>query len=183
MRFMIYSSRLDYELNRISFSIYSSTLLYFLFQIIPAIDLKVDWTLQLVKMISLCLLIKVGMTIAIAVLASLIRKYTDRQAQNLKGWILRMVVGMSENFDFIAGINGGIPLVFIGVSYLTQNPLILLPALIVILYAFALVDKYRIIKLCKPLAVKSPKYMLSSFKAFQCTLIFSLMGGSFVWLR
>ena len=180
---MIYPSSLESDLTRINFNIYLSILLYFLLQLAPAFDPDVDWALQLAKMSALYLLTKVigsGFYILVVFIAT--KKPPVKDSKALKHRIFEKIVLKCKRFDFIKGISQAIPMIFTAFAYVSLRPIILLPTLFVILYLLAIVDKYRMVRFCDVLTLRSPKYMLVPFKVFRWTLFLSTFGGSCVAL-
>ena len=184
MSFIIYPSKLDYELNRTTFSIYLSFLLYVVFQVASTYFLEINLTVQLIKVVLISFLTRSVKMILIAIAASISKKRLGSvQPYSLKARVMMKVVSKFENFNLIQGVSAGIRMMFIGVAFLSQDPLVLLPLLIIVLYMCAIADKYKMVRCCNLIEIKSARYMLASFKAFQFVTIFSLWCTTYVFRR
>ena len=84
-------------------------------------------------------------------------------------------------FDFVGSINEGLPMIYIAISLFTISPFILLPIIIVTLYIFAIIDKYRIINFCSVFTSKSADYMLRAFRIYRWTPLLIVWGGSIMF--
>ena len=91
-----------------------------------------------------------------------------------------------EEFNFVKGITLGYPPILIGAAYFCADPFFLLPPLIIILYIYAILDKFRVIKGSKLLVSKSAAFMLRPFSmyrwiplmSFACNLILVSEGNA-----
>ena len=184
MSYTIYSSRLDYELRRIDFSIYISFLLYCLLQALQADLLELEFTRQLAKVALVYFLTKMTSAVIIIIAAIIIKKKAKNvKADSLREKIFGYITRMSDKFDFIKGISKSIPILFLAFCFLTQDPLILLPIFIFILFMCALFDKYRMVRLSNPLEIKATRYMLYPLKIFEYASLLPLLAGIFVLQR
>ena len=155
MSFIIHKSKLDYRLTAINFNIYLSILLYVGFQVLSTQYLDSDLTTQLVKLVLLGFSARIAIMVLLQVAAFAVRKmFKTVHPYGLKGRVIGVIIRKSENFDFILGVSGGIQILFIGVAFSSENPIVLLPILIILLYAHALIDKYRIMKHSNLLEIK-----------------------------
>ena len=72
-----------------------------------------------------------------------------------------------EEFNFVKGITLAYPPLLIGSAFFCADPLFLLPPLILILYVYAILDKFRIIKGSKLYVSKSATFMLRPFAIYR----------------
>ena len=181
---VIDKSTLESDINRINFNIYISIVLYFIFQLVPASDLNTNWTVQLIKTSAVYLVTKVLWTCFAILMVHLATKYPYiMESTSLKHRIVKTMAPGCKKFDFVKGVNAGVPIMFTAFAFICLEPLLLLPTMIVVLYVLALTDKYRMTRYCDPLMIRSPKYMLAGFKTYRLALILVLLGGSCVSTR
>jgi len=68
------------------------------------------------------------------------------------------------NFDFMAGLNELLPIIFIVIAFFPFHPFSILPVGMAILYGLAWFDKYVILKYTKPFKLKSYDYGMNFHK-------------------
>ena len=104
-------------------------------------------------------------------------KRNKQDSKGLKASLINTLYDMYADFDFIGGISDSIPIIFIAFAFLTANPFKLLPVLALALYAFAIIDKYRIIKCCNLFSSKSANYMLKAFRVYRWITLLIVFAG------
>jgi len=72
-----------------------------------------------------------------------------------------------QEFNFVKGVALAYPPLLIGSAYFCADPLTLLPPLIIILYAYAMLDKFRLIRGSKLFISKSASFMLTPFTLYR----------------
>ena len=92
---------------------------------------------------------------------------SQHTSNNLLTTVATKAKSLYEEFDFAKGIAVTYPPLLIGTSFFCADPLFILPPMIIILYVFAALDKYRLIKGSNLIISKSASFMLRPFNIYR----------------
>ena len=172
---LIYGSHSAYDVGCLNYSIFSSFAIYVVVQCIIAFRNKQVWLNQLIQVLFIYLLQRVMLKAAsIVSIWDSIQNGRMVIGTRLLSFTFQKLNEMYSKFDFMDGISTALPVLLVGFAYMAISPFILLPLIVVTLYIFAIVDKYRMIKWCAPMRLRSPDYILRAFKIYKwdCFCIF-----------
>lgn len=177
-RLLIYPSSSEANISCLDYSIYTSFMLYVTTQSIAAMASRDLWIRQLLQM-AIAYLVKISLIKCLPTILNSV--YLGKSAIINASKLVSNLVGklreLYEEFDFMDGISGATPIIFIGFAYMTVNPFLFLPIIMITLYIFAIVDKYQMIKYCKPMEWKSANYVLKAFRVYKWESFCVYSGG------
>lgn len=166
-RLEVDSNRLDTNVRTLNYNIYLTFLLYVLVQVsvkYETSDLFVD-QLQRLSIVS-ALKVFITKLVKMCFASNSLKKISMNQSNGLLTSLVTKVHDQLIQFDFMKGLSNALPPLFMGAIFLSLDPFYLLPLFMVILYGFAVTDKYSMVKQCKVFSSNSAKYLLKPFAIY-----------------
>jgi len=161
------------KMNYLNYSIYSAVVLYLVIQTISVVfSGKVNWNQQLVQTIALYSFKTIGKKLfSFFLISETCRKFIDGlKSEKIKALALKAVSGaqkVAHEFDFVGNVSLAIPLLAMCFAFMILNPILLISLTILVLYAIAICDRYRLIYYTDPFTLNSANFMLKVFKIYQ----------------
>ena len=177
---LIYHNVSEQAIDFLNYSIYTSFMFYVVVQSfgVASIISTKQWINQIITLSVMYLIKKLPLRmIPILITSKFVNSLSMFSSGTLKRNILEKIQELYYEFDFTDGASCAIPIIFMGLGYMMTNPFIIIPIVIVILYIFAVIDKYVIIKCCGPLKIKSANYILKVFRAYKWDCFCFYWGG------
>ncbi len=161
-------SSLETQYRMFTFKIYVAIFVYVAVQLLIGFQEKVNLSNQLMKLIIVYTFKKIFVSIIRIILArNPIKEKLMALNGGIKGKIAKKIRSWAFKFNFTKSLGDVLPIIFIGVAFLSTDALILLPLAMLSVYIFALFDKYRMVKSCDTCDSKSAHYMLKHFTIYR----------------
>jgi len=181
---LIYGSHSEYDVNCLNYSIFSSFAIYVVVQCIIAFRNKQVWQNQLIQVFVIYLFQRAFLKgISIVSIWDSVQNSRLANGTRLLNFTFQKLSEIYSKFDFMDGISMALPVILVGFAYMAVSPFILLPLIILSLYVFAIIDKYRIIKCCAPMRLRSPDYILRAFKIYKWDCFCIFLGNTIAILE
>ena len=183
MRLLPHTDAKDKKLRTFNFQIYVSFLVYGLIQVCLGNkdeELLRNQVIKLSFMFALKAFLK--KFIQIFVTKNPIKNLfvTDYDTNRIKKKIAQKVVKWSTKFEFTKGLGSSLPILFIGIAFLSASRVLVLSITMITLYLVAVLDKYRMIKCCRVVTIKSASFMLKHFGVYRYTAFTSFVFTLFI---
>ena len=167
---LIYHNVSERAIDYLNYSIYTSFMFYVVVQSfgVASIISTQQWIDQIITLAVMYLIKKLPLKmIPILITSKYVNSLSMFSPGTAKRNLLEKIQELYYEFEFTDGASCAIPIMFVGLGYMVTNPFVIIPIVVVILYIFAVIDKYTIIKCCGPLKIKSANYILKVFRAYK----------------
>ena len=161
-------SNIDAKIGLVNYCFYASFFVYCAVQVRTGfVDL--DFAVQQLLRIAMFFTAKTIIFKLIGVYSATkaVKHASEHISNNFINSIATKAQNYYQEFNFAKGITAAFPPLLIGSAFFCAEPLFLLPILMIILYVYAIIDKYRLIKGTDLFISKSANFMLRPFDVYK----------------